>query len=201
MTSEWDTQVSQTPKVVGDIMASSQKPTLCYINAPQKIGKQLRSMENEDLCSSRIFSTEIGVRPAEPCSISVVATHQLLTQIFEHICVTILSNEDHRRLSGAVINQDDLRILERCNLENISALESIVGISNEDGKLKPNGSTVEQELREVGNMWGDHVLENVRAYIMSFIYVIGTVTSGYPLVTGLSIAFGVDTGWAFYISE
>ena len=28
--------------------------------------------------------TGIGVRPAEPCSVSVVATHQLLTQIFEH---------------------------------------------------------------------------------------------------------------------
>jgi hypothetical protein len=60
VTSEWDTQV----------------------------GKQLRSMygNKNDLLTSRIFSTEVGVRPAEPCSVSVVATHQLLTNIFQHIC-------------------------------------------------------------------------------------------------------------------
>ena len=53
-----------------------------------QVGKQLRSMygDKNDLLTSRIFSTEVGVRPAEPCSVSLVATHQLLTNIFEHIC-------------------------------------------------------------------------------------------------------------------
>ena len=76
VTSEWDTQV----------------------------GKQLRSMygDKNDLLTSRIFSTEVGVRPAEPCSVSVVATHQLLTNIFEHICVTIISDPHFRSVSGAV---------------------------------------------------------------------------------------------------
>ena len=39
-----------------------------------QIGKQLRAMDNmdgiEQLCHSRIFSTEVGLRPAEPCSVS-----------------------------------------------------------------------------------------------------------------------------------
>ena len=30
---------------------------------------------------SFIFTTNVGMRPAEPCTISVAATHQLLTQI------------------------------------------------------------------------------------------------------------------------
>ena len=87
VTSEWDTQV----------------------------GKQFRTMYSDDLLSSRIFSTECGVRPAEPCSVSVVATHQLLTNIFEHICVTIISEPTFRHISGAVITERDLQILERCN--------------------------------------------------------------------------------------
>ena len=87
VTSEWDTQV----------------------------GKQLRSMYSDDLLSSRIFSTGCGVRPAEPCSVSVVATHQLLTNIFEHICVSIISEPSFRHVSGAVITELDLQILERCN--------------------------------------------------------------------------------------
>ena len=69
VTSEWDTQV----------------------------GKQLRSMygDKNDLLTSRIFSTEVGVRPAEPCSISVVATHQLLTNIFEHICECLMTSSTY----------------------------------------------------------------------------------------------------------
>lgn len=38
-----------------------------------QMGKQLRAMDNvdgiEQLCCSRIFSTEVGLRPAEPCSV------------------------------------------------------------------------------------------------------------------------------------
>ena len=48
MTSEWDTQ----------------------------IGKQLRKLSiNDQGFKSRIFSTNIGIRPAEPCTLSVIATY------------------------------------------------------------------------------------------------------------------------------
>ena len=43
-----------------------------------QIGKQLRQLND---LRGRVFSTEIGLRPAEPCSLSVAATHQMLTQI------------------------------------------------------------------------------------------------------------------------
>ena len=49
-----------------------------------QIGKQLRKMYNMSSAFSMqsfIFTTNVGMRPAEPCTISVVATHQLLTQI------------------------------------------------------------------------------------------------------------------------
>ena len=86
-----------------------------------QVGKQLRTMYSDDLLSSRIFSTGVGVRPAEPCSISPVATHQLLTNIFEHISVTIISDPASFKASGAIITERDLQILERLNLENIKA--------------------------------------------------------------------------------
>ena len=49
-----------------------------------QVGKQLRKMVNFGgtwNMESFIFTTNVGMRPAEPCSISVIATHQLLTQI------------------------------------------------------------------------------------------------------------------------
>jgi len=164
-----------------------------------QIGKQLRSIHtSEDVISSRIFSTDVGVRPAEPCSVSVVATHQLLTQIFQHICLTILQNVDYRHLSGAVISQYDLQVLETLNRDNIYALEDIVGMDC-TGYTQKSDTT--NSLRAVGDIWAEHILEQAKAYLMSFIYIFITVTSGYPLITGIAKAAGLTTDWAFYISE
>jgi hypothetical protein len=167
-----------------------------------QIGKQLRSMyDGNEMSLSRIFSTEVGVRPAEPCSVSVAATHQLLTNIFQHICMTIIGDLRFRHASGAVITETDLEILERCNRDNIDALEHIVGVNKNSDKVPLSESRTEAQLRDAGDVWAEHILENAKAYIISFLYVVGTVTSGYPLVTGVAIAIGLDTEWAFYLSK
>jgi hypothetical protein len=171
-----------------------------------QIGKQLRAtfdakgmFHDEDFFGSRVFTTDIGIRPSEPCSLSVAATHQLLTQIFEYICLVILSNQTFRDLTGAVITEPDLRVLERCNQDNILALERIVG-REVSGKQHP--TEVQRELKDAGTLWADHVLEQARAYIMSFIYVVGTVTAGCPAITGFAILSGlVDGHYAFYITR
>lgn len=155
--------------------------------------------DDKDIFGSRVFTTDIGVRPAEPCSLSVAATHQLLTQIFEYICLVVLSDQTYRDLTGAVITEPDLRVLERCNQDTILALERIVG-REISGKEHP--TEAQRELKEAGDLWADHVLENARAYIMSFIYIVGTVTSGYPLITGIAIATGLPAdSWGFYLTR
>lgn len=35
------------------------------------------------------------------------------------------------------------------------------------------------------------IFENAKAYVMSFAYIIGTLTAGYQLVYGIAIAFGL----------
>jgi hypothetical protein len=158
-----------------------------------QIGKQLRNMQSDDILTSRVFTTGVGVRPSEPCSLTVAATHQLLTQIFEQICSVVLDDHHFRHLTGAVITEQDLSILERCNQDNIFALERIVGTRNGRG---PDGT--ERELRDMGSLWADHVLENARAYIISFLYVVGTVTSGYPIISGIATALGLESDSIFY---
>lgn len=88
-------------------------------------------------CISISFLTLLSLifSPAEPCSVSVAATHQLLTNILEHICLTIISDPGYRAVSGAVITETDLKILERCNQENITALEKIVGANKKGCKF------------------------------------------------------------------
>jgi hypothetical protein len=69
-----------------------------------QVGKQLRKMPagNGGIFDSRVFSTNVGVRPAEPCTVSVAATHQVLTLILEYICQTVLAAPDLRAVAGRV---------------------------------------------------------------------------------------------------
>lgn len=121
-----------------------------------QIGKQLRSMNKHHgsglLFNSHIFTTGVGIRPAEPCSISVVATHQLLTNIFQYISILILSHDTLRQVTGAVITEKDLQVLEKCNRDNIYALEHIVGAESIGGTFE---SEKEEELRKSGDIWAE----------------------------------------------
>jgi hypothetical protein len=164
-----------------------------------QIGKQLRKMDQledgseDNIFNSRIFSTEVGIRPAEPCSISVVATHQLLTNLFEYLSVVILSNEGYRNVSAAVITEQDLQILEKCNRLNIDALTDIVGVTRKGWVMDNKDGCSEKELREAGDIWAEHVLENVKAYIMTAIYIFVTVVAGYPIGVAIAYGAGLDT--------
>ena len=159
-----------------------------------QIGKQLRAMdaeENHDRALCRIFSTDIGVRPAEPCSVSVAATHQLLTNLFQYISVVILSDPTYVRVTGAVITEQDVKILERCSHLNIEALSEITG-STAYGYALDRMTKVQKNLHSAGDLWAEHILENARAYMMSFVYVFVTVTTGYPLLSFIASLSGLD---------
>ena len=54
------------------------------------------------------------------------------------------------------------------------------------------------ELRDAGDHWSEHVLENAKAYIMSFVYIVVTVTSGYSLLSGIAYACGLSNELAFH---
>lgn len=88
-----------------------------------QIGKQLR----ESAHMSHIFITNTSTRPAEPCSISVAATQQLLTEILMYVAFRILS-DNLGQAAGAQITKADLAELERLNRGNIQELSDIVSM-------------------------------------------------------------------------
>ncbi|CAJ1922340.1 unnamed protein product [Cylindrotheca closterium] len=168
-----------------------------------QIGKQLRAMDadDNDHATCRIFSTEIGVRPAEPCSVSVAGTHQLLTSLLQYISVVILSDPTFLRVTGAVITEQDIKILERCSHMNVEALSEITG-SSSFGYALDRKTKIQNHLHSAGDLWAEHILENARAYIMSFVYVFVTVTAGYPLLSFVAGMAGLDMGnspWAYAV--
>ena len=84
---------------------------------------------------------------------------QLLTNIFQHICITIISDPHFSKASGSVVTERDLQALERCNQENTKALEEICGVDGEGSKAY---SATEKELRSAGDLWAEHILENAK---------------------------------------
>ena len=168
-----------------------------------QIGKNLRLMNQldeggEHLLNHRIFSTNIGIRPAEPCSLSVVATHQLLTSLLKYLSVVILSDNRFRRVTGATITVMDIEVLETCDRANIEALTDIVG-ANAAGFKVDRPSHVRKMLRGAGDLWAEHILENARAYILSLIYVFVSVISAYPLMHAITTVSGLgkESRWIY----
>lgn len=182
VTSEWDTQIGR------------------QLRAIALRRKQRGASDVEALFDSRIFSTDVGLRPAEPCSVSVAATQQLLTQMFMHISISLLGDAELRAYCGAVISEYDLKILERCNQSAIVSLQKITGGDYVGGRAMVQ-EAIEKQLRMAGRKWAQHVLENIVASILTFIYIVCTVVSGYPLVSGIAIAAGLQAESIFYVCK
>jgi Ca2+-binding EF-hand superfamily protein len=190
-----------------------------------QVGKQLRKINRENggtSFDSRVFSTMVGVRPAEPCSLSVAATQQVLTLMLQYACQLVVASPELRSVAGCVFSDRDLREMERCNVETIAALTEICGVDPEgkpariaaesrdslDDGVNPSAggfvggrgrSDTERALRRAGEAWAQHVLEAPRAWIICFAYIVITVTSGYPLISGVGVAAGVEATWALRV--
>ena len=72
-------------------------------------------------------------------------------------------------------------------------IQRIVGTDRHGKKFNdyldlPN---TEKDLRSQGDEWAEHILEVAKAYIMSIIYIIVTVTTGFPLISGIAYACGL----------
>ena len=62
-------------------------------------------------------------------------------------------------MSWSQITERDLQILERCNQDNIKALEEIVGFDRKGVVIHEVCSKTEQELRSAADLWSEHILE------------------------------------------
>jgi len=101
--------------------------------------------------------------------VSVVATHQLLTNVFGHICITIISDPHFSRVAGSIIIERDLQILERCNQSCLKTLEEIVGVDCIGNEVHESRTITEQELRSAGDLWANHILENAKVSRTTFV--------------------------------
>ena len=168
VTSEWDTQVARAVRA----------------------GKPGQGATHSWQMASFVFTNFCGCRPAEPCSLTVAATHQVLTQILLYLMYAVRHYEPGLpRIAGSSFHIEEVRELETLNRNTLDALE----------RLATPGNETRASLLKQGDAWARHVLEGPIAWILSAVYILLTVVSGFtPLslaALGVCYAFSGTWGW------
>lgn len=169
VTSEWDTQVARAVR--------TGKPGSANLYTEWKV-------------ASYIFTTFCGLRPAEPCSLTVAATHQLLTQLLLYLMyATRYYDKDHPLLGGSFFRMEEVQELESLNLNTLGNLAALAS---------PDDPTRKQLVKQA-KVWSAHILEGPIAWILSALYILATVTVGYtPLsAAALAIKFAITGVWGW----
>ena len=152
VTENWDTQIARV----------ILKPTATPVDSG------LSNFYLGTLSRARVFTTGIGTRPAEPCSISLAAMHQLLTQLLLHLMFAVPDASD------TTYDKREVLELSRLNDNSIATLDEMVNPS----------SAVHAALVAQGRRWGHHILESPICWLISAMYIATTVILGTtPLAT------------------
>lgn len=163
VTSEWDTQVAKSVRA----------------GKPGKVGHAFS-------LNSYVFVTFCGCRPAEPVSLTVVATQQLLTQILLYLMYAArYYYPQYPMLGGSEFTIQDVQELTALNHDNLKDLEEMISNKN---------SVVRRELLAQGKVYAKHILEGPTTWIMSAIYILATVTAGYTPLSAIVTKVFTDRG-------
>ena len=168
VTSEWDTQIARSVRA----------------GRPGAIGNKFQ-------LNSYVFVTFVGCRPAEPVSLTAVATHQLLTQVLFYLMYAIRYQQPNKpRLGGSTYTLQEVQELEGLNIDCVDTLEQLTrpAVENETGRLV--NAKCRRRLLKQGRYWAMHILEGPVVWILSMIYIVVTVTVG---ATPLSAINGAIT--------
>ena len=145
---------------------------------------------------SYVFVTFAGPRLAEPCSVSAVAMHQLLTQLLLHTMLYLKqpkgadkqltsahSGSGHAPF-GATYLREEVHELAELNAGSVDALENIVR----------RGGALNTRLRRQGHRWAQHILEAPLSWLLSLAYIGATVISGGTPLSAVLAAAAEDGG-------
>ena len=194
VTSEWDTQVARVV-CKGLPLDTWLRPHLHHIwlQVARTVREGLPGDRRKQNISfmSYVFVTFAGPRLAEPCSVSAVAMHQLLTQLLLHTMLYLKqpkgadkqltsahSGSGHAPF-GATYLREEVHELAELNAGSVDALENIVR----------RGGALNTRLRRQGHRWAQHILEAPLSWLLSLAYIGATVIGGgTPLSAVLAAA-------------
>ena len=169
VTAEWDTQVGRSVRA----------------------GKPGASRGSEWKLQSFVFTNFCGTRPAEPCSLTVAATHQVLTQILFYLMFELRSYEPGRpHLCGSSFVKQEVEELETLNLNTLKNLGTLCNSAPNEAR---------SALITQGHLWANHILEGPRSWVLSSLYILFTVTAGYTPLSAIvmAVVYAITGRWGW----
>ena len=131
----------------------------------------------------RIFVNGSGRRTAEPCTVTVAAAGQTLTELLLYLARQMRSNFPHSRPLGMTLTEESLMVLAmmKDDFLNKNVLQ-IVGATAQGESIK---STVNKQLVRGGRQWGNHVTETPLAWAIHALYIV--ISVGWAIPFGYTI--------------
>jgi hypothetical protein len=170
VTSEWDTQIARSVRA----------------GRPGAVGAKFQ-------LNSYVFTTFCGCRPAEPVTLTAVATHQLLTQVLFYLMYAIRYHlPKHPQLGGSTYTIQEVQELEGLNIDSIKVIEALTRPTVPVDRKAPDRFAAEgggggsvladgkarRQLLAQGRYWAQHILEGPIVWILCTLYIAITVTLG-----------------------
>ena len=182
VTSELDTQAARAVRTGSAPSISTASTSSADANGDANSGPFL------ELDSQYVFSTHAGFRPAEACSLSVVAMHHLLSHLLI-FAMGYLSHFEHGEsatsICGSAYDFEEVRELAALSRLQAGALRGIVG------EERLGDTPTSAALTKQGRRWAQHVLEGPLAWLLSVAYIAATVLlATTPLSAAVSAALG-----------
>eukprot|EP00186_Timspurckia_oligopyrenoides_P003321 CAMPEP_0182449044 /NCGR_PEP_ID=MMETSP1172-20130603/31509_1 /TAXON_ID=708627 /ORGANISM="Timspurckia oligopyrenoides, Strain CCMP3278" /LENGTH=1335 /DNA_ID=CAMNT_0024646139 /DNA_START=350 /DNA_END=4357 /DNA_ORIENTATION=- len=141
---------------------------------------------------TRVITNCSGMRPAEPSSVALVASHHTLSCILKTLMAATFQEfggKLEQRPFGMAFGSSELKSLYDAH----SAFSQYTLKSICDGSTE-----VHRNLIAAGRHWGAHIVEPLFVVVLSTIYIVVTVTFTGPPVTSLANFSSTSSKWAQY---
>ena len=115
--------------------------------------------------ASYVFITFCGCRPAEPCSLSVAATHQLLTNVLLYLMYSMryYHGDKYPDVCDSHFDIEEVRELEMMNRDTLTVLRQICGAGSRSSAMAPRRAEARRGCHCTASCsrayWASHILE------------------------------------------
>jgi hypothetical protein len=150
-----------------------------------------------DTFSGKLFSTLSGISPSEPSTLATMAMHHTLTKLL-FFCTEqlLLSGQVVQRVDvagdsvllpgagqkpGCELRLTEVQDLERLSCTLVGTSEEIVGVTKHGIKLP---TAINGSLLQSGRHLSSHLQEPYWSTFLPAIYILVTVTAGFPVISG-----------------
>jgi len=136
---------------------------------------------------NRVLPTYAGWRPSEALTVSTVACHHTLTELLLSFARRAdASPPAFKAHAGLLLSQSDIGDIERLNRSFIVNTASDTVGACRDGRKRP--TAISKDLERQGRQWALHILEGPHSWILSALYIFGTVITAHPLFLSIKVA-------------